>query len=52
MPIFSAGAALTATAREEKLTGRTGLYRMEVRDGRGDLVALAEGLAYRMENGR
>lgn len=48
----TAGAVLTATAREEKITGRTGLYRMEVRDDRGDLVALAEGLAYRMENVR
>jgi len=42
----SAGAVLTAVAREENLTRRTGLYRLEVRDEKGDLVALAEGLAY------
>ncbi len=41
------GDILTATAREENLTRRTGLYRMEVRDSKGDLVALASGLVYR-----
>lgn len=41
------GAVLTATAREDNLTRKTGLYRIEVRDEQGDLVALAEGLAYR-----
>ncbi len=41
-----AGTVLTAVAREENLTRRTGLYRLEVRDEKGDLVALAEGTAY------
>ena len=41
------GAVLTAVAREESLTRKTGLYRLEVRDESGELVALAEGLAYR-----
>lgn len=48
----STGEVLTATAREENLTRKTGLYRMEVRDAGGDLVALAEGLVYRREAGR
>lgn len=42
-----AGDLLTATAREENLTRKTGLYRLEVRDESGDIVALAEGLVYR-----
>ena len=41
------GAVLTATAREENLTRKTGLYRMEVRDQDGEVIALAEGLVYR-----
>jgi len=41
------GTILKAVAREESLTRKTGLYRMEVRDENGELVALAEGLAYR-----
>lgn len=41
------GDILTATAREENLTRKTGLYRMEVRDNQGNLIALAEGLVYR-----
>ncbi|MDD3654144.1 MAG: hotdog fold thioesterase [Desulfotomaculaceae bacterium] len=41
------GVLLTATAREENLTRKTGLYRLEVRDESGDIVALAEGLVYR-----
>jgi len=44
----SEGAFLTAVAREENLTRKTGLYRLEVRDDNGDLVALADGMAYRM----
>lgn len=44
-----AGAVLTATAREENLTRKTGLYRMEVKDGSGEVIALAEGLVYRRE---
>lgn len=42
-----AGAVLTAVAREESLTRKTGLYRLEVGDENGELIALAEGLAYR-----
>lgn len=41
------GAVLTATAREENLTGRTGLYRMEVKNENGEMIAVAEGLVYR-----
>ncbi|MFZ5597749.1 MAG: PaaI family thioesterase [Bacillota bacterium] len=43
----TAGAVLTATAREENLTRKTGLYRMEVKDENGKMIALAEGLVYR-----
>lgn len=42
-----AGTILTATAQEENLTKKTGLYRLEVKDHHGDVVALAEGLVYR-----
>lgn len=41
------GTTLYATAREDNLTRKTGLYRMEIKDDAGDLVALAEGLVYR-----
>jgi len=41
------GAILTATAYEENLTRKTGLYRLEVKDDDGKMVALAEGLVYR-----
>lgn len=46
------GAVLTATAREENLTRKTGLYRMEVMDESGQLIALAEGLVYRRNRGQ
>lgn len=52
MKTTTLGEVLTATAREENLTRKTGLYRMEVRDGKGDLVALAEGLVYRRSGGK
>lgn len=41
------GDILTATATEDKLTNRTGLYRIVVEDDKGDLVAVAEGLVFR-----
>ncbi|MEN6328140.1 MAG: hotdog fold thioesterase [Syntrophomonas sp.] len=41
------GAVLQAAAREENVTSKTGLYRMEVVDGHGQLVAVAEGRAIR-----
>lgn len=41
------GTVLTATAQEDNLTRRTGLYRMEVKDEDGTMVALAEGLVFR-----
>jgi len=41
------GMTLTATAKEENLTRKTGLYRLEVRDESNQLVALAEGMVYR-----
>lgn len=37
------GEFLTATAREENLTGRTGLYRVEVRDSKDELVSIVTG---------
>lgn len=40
------GAVLTAVGREENRTRKTGLYRLEVRDEEGDLVAVAEGVAF------
>lgn len=43
------GAVLTATATEDKLTNRTGLYRIVVEDETGDLVAVAEGLVFRKD---
>ncbi|MFZ5631352.1 MAG: PaaI family thioesterase [Bacillota bacterium] len=46
------GAVLTATAREENLTRKTGLYRMEVKDENGEMVALGEGLVYRRSGGQ
>lgn len=44
------GVTLTATATEDNLTRKTGLYRMEVRDENETLVAVAEGLVYRMND--
>ena len=43
------GATLTATAVEDNLTRRTGLYRMEVKDENDTLIAIAEGLVYRID---
>lgn len=37
------GEVLTATAREENLTSRTGLYRVEVRDSKDELVSVVTG---------
>lgn len=48
----TSGALLTGIAREENQTRKTGVYRMEVTDEKGDLVALAEGLAYRPGTGK
>lgn len=42
------GDTLTAIAREEKKTRKIGFYRMEVRDHSDDLVAVAEGIVYRV----
>ncbi len=42
-----AGSILTAVATEDKLTNRTGLYRITVEDEKGDLVSVVEGLVYR-----
>ena len=41
------GDVLTATAREENLTRKTGLYSLEVYNGKKEKIALAEGLVYR-----
>jgi len=43
------GDYLIATACEENLTRRTGLYRLEVKNGAGELIALAQGLVYRKQ---
>lgn len=43
----SEGSLLTATATEDNLTNRTGLYRIVVQDESGDIVAVAQGLSYR-----
>lgn len=48
----TSGALLTGIAREENQTRKTGVYRLEVTDENGDLVALAEGLAYRPGSGK
>jgi acyl-CoA thioesterase len=40
------GDVLTATAREQSRTGRTGVYDVEVRRSDGALVALFRGNAY------
>ncbi|HOV80799.1 MAG TPA: hotdog fold thioesterase [Bacillota bacterium] len=45
------GTVLSAVAREKNLTRKTGLYRLEVRDEGGELVALAQGLVYRYPDG-
>ncbi|MEW5953997.1 MAG: hotdog fold thioesterase [Bacillota bacterium] len=47
LKVTGVGDILTATAREENLTKKTGLYRLEVKNETGDMVALAEGLVYR-----
>jgi len=44
-----AGETLEAEAVEESLGKTTGLYRMLVRNSRGELVALCEGLVYRRD---
>ena len=41
------GERLVAEAREESLTGRTGLYRIEVRGGDARLVGLFTGTVFR-----
>jgi len=41
------GEILRASAREENLTAKTGLYRMEVIDSNGQMVAVAEGRVIR-----
>lgn len=45
----SPGEHLVATAREENLTRRTGLYRITVENERGELLAVAHGLVYRQK---
>lgn len=42
-----AGEILKAAAREENVTSKTGLYRMEVTDEKGQMVAVAEGRVIR-----
>ncbi len=42
------GEYLTATARSENITRKTGLYRIRVENEIGELVATANGLVYRL----
>ena len=44
-----AGETLVAEAFEESLGERTALYRIAVKNSRGDLVASCQGLVYRMD---
>ncbi len=41
------GDTLTAIATEDNLTKRTGLYRIEIRNTKEELVALAQGTVFR-----
>ena len=43
------GDVLTARARERQLAGRTGIYDVEVANGRGEVVALFRGKSYRIK---
>ena len=43
------GDVLTARARERQLAGRTGVYDVEVANGRGEVVALFRGKSYRIK---
>lgn len=46
------GEVLTAVALEENITRKTGLYRMEIRNEKDELVATAQGQVYRLSNPR
>ena len=43
------GDALTAVAQERSVSGRTGVYDIEVRNQRGETVALFRGKSYRIK---
>jgi acyl-CoA thioesterase len=43
------GDVLTATARERQLSGRTGVYDVDVRNDKGVTVALLRGKSYRIK---
>ena len=43
------GDVLTATARERNASGRTGVYDIEVRNQRGETIALFRGKSYRIK---
>ena len=43
------GDVLTAIAQERSASGRTGVYDIEVRNGRGDKIALFRGKSYRIK---
>lgn len=44
------GSVLTATARQDNLTHRTGLYRIVVENEQKETIAVAEGLVFRKGN--
>jgi len=43
------GDVLTAIARERSVSGRTGVYDIEVKDQRGETIALFRGKSYRIK---
>lgn len=47
LAVTGVGDTLTATAVEQKVGNRTGLYSLEVKNQAGEVVAFAQGLAYR-----
>ncbi|WP_035178378.1 hydroxyphenylacetyl-CoA thioesterase PaaI [Alkalihalobacterium bogoriense] len=50
MEAGAAGEHLIAVAKEDKKNQRLGLYRIEVKNEQGSLIALAEGMVYRKKD--
>jgi acyl-CoA thioesterase len=50
LKMTTAGDTLTAVAEVEHQTRKTGLYRMEVREQHGELVAIAEGTSFNLDH--
>jgi hypothetical protein len=47
--LHSGGRRLTAIGLERSLSGRTGIYDIEVRNQRGEMIALFRGKSYRIK---